>query len=433
MNKLTAGIFAGILTIVTVNAARADIATTNYVNQNVDAKVGALSGLTTTEKNNTVAAINEVNKAAKDASTAATTAETNAKTYADDLNTAMNTRVTATESAITKLNGDAETEGSVDYKITQATMDTVSDLNTTMDAVEKLNGNAETAGSVDNKIKTAIDGLDGNVTGSGVVKTIEQENGVLTATLSAVAESDLDTELADKINGKMNTTDYNTATTMAADGTYAKKANTVGANLTALDTQVKANADAIGTANGKITANETAIADITKANGTIDTKIAAAKAEIKTTTDGLDERVTANTTSITTLNGADTVEGSVKKQIKDAIATVNTATGELSGRVTANEEAIEALQTDKANAANVYTKTEIDGKVSTINTEIGKKVTATNLQNKLLTTTAAGQLQDASTGLTKPSDCGKNGVTCMLVNDGTGFKWEKIVDTYAAN
>ena len=31
MNKLTAGIFAGILAIVTVNAARADIATTNYV------------------------------------------------------------------------------------------------------------------------------------------------------------------------------------------------------------------------------------------------------------------------------------------------------------------------------------------------------------------------------------------------------------------
>lgn len=493
MKKLTAGIFAGILTIVTVNAARADIATTNYVNQNVDAKVGALSGLETTAKNNTVAAINEVNTAAKAASTAATTAETNAKTYADGLNTAMDARVKANKDAIDVLNSDASVEGSVDYKITEATMDAISDVEAAKKDIEILKGNAEKVGSVDNKIKTAIDGLDGNVTGSGVVKTIKQENGVLTATLSAVAEADLDTALAGKINGKMNTTDYNTATTMAADGAYAKKANTVGANLTALDTQVKTNADAIAGltsgANSVENQIDEKLGDLGEGNTTVGaaldkkldksdadvtgthnyitagtgvaTNLTALDTQVKANANAIalkadqsalnttNSNVSANKSIIDKLDGAVTVDGSVKKQIKDAIDGVNTAANALTERVATAEGDISALETkmtaaetnitnltnNKANAADVYTKTEIDGKVTTINTSIdGKANVNKDLANKLLTTDAtSGQLKDASTGLTQPAECGKNGVTCMLVNDGTGFKWEKIVDTYAAN
>lgn len=446
MKKLTAGIFAGILTIVTVNAARADIATTNYVNQNVDAKVGALSGLETTAKTNTVAAINEVNKAAKDASAAATTAETNAKTYADGLNTAMDARVTANKNAIDVLNGDASVEGSVDYKITEATMDAISDVEAAKKDIEILKGNAEKVGSVDNKIKTAIDGLDGNVTGSGVVKTIKQENGVLTATLSAVAEADLDTALAGKINGKMNTTDYNTATTMAADGTYAKKANTVGANLTALDTQVEANADAISSANTKIIANETAITKLNAAEtveGSVDYKIKQKIDTVNTAATALAGRVTANENAIGVLNG--TGDGSVKKALADAKAYADTA--ELDA-VAASKEYADGLNTAMdtrvtANATEITNITKaggtIDAKITAAQQTLqgnidGKANVNKGLANKLLTTDAtSGQLKDASTGLTQPAECGKNGVTCMLVNDGTGFKWEKIVDTYAAN
>lgn len=445
MKKLTAGIFAGILTIVTVNAARADIATTNYVNQNVDAKVGALSGLETTAKNNTVAAINEVNTAAKAASTAATTAETNAKTYADGLNTAMDARVTANKDAIDVLNGDASVEGSVDYKITEATMDAISDVEAAKKDIEILKGNAEKVGSVDNKIKTAIDGLDGNVTGSGVVKTIKQENGVLTATLSAVAEADLDTALAGKINGKMNTTDYNTATTMAADGAYAKKANTVGANLTALDTQVEANADAISSANTKITANETAITKLNAAEtveGSVDYKIKQKIDTVNTAATALAGRVTANENAIGVLNG--TGDGSVKKALADAKAYADTAE---SDAVAASKEYADGLNTAMdtrvtANATEITNITKaggtIDAKITAAQQTLqgnidGKANVNKDLANKLLTTDATtGQLKEA-TAANKPSDCGTNGITCMLVNDGTGFKWEKIVDTYAAN
>ncbi|MDE6250130.1 MAG: hypothetical protein K2M34_00645 [Alphaproteobacteria bacterium] len=356
MKKLTAGIFAGILTIVAVNAANADIATTNYVNQNVDTKVGSLGALTTTAKNNTVAAINEVNAAVVAASTSATNALADAKEYADGLNTAMDARVTANKTAIDKLNANADTEGSIANIVGKAVMNVTGDIDTLSTDVEKLKGNADTQGSVANSIATAIAGLDGTVTGTGVVKTISQTDGKVTATLSAVSKTDLDTGLSAEIDAKMATTAYNTATTMAADGAYAKKANTVGANLTALDTQVKANADAIAELTG---------------------------------------------------NG----EGSI-----DSL-----------------QNSITDLENNKANSADVYTKTEIDGKIDDINDSIDGKVTAKNLNNKLLTTTTTGQLQDASTGLTKPAECSNPGVSCMLINDGTAFKWEKVVDTYTAS
>ena len=63
MKKLTAGIFAGILTIVTVNAADAAIASKAYVDQERDVvkgMVGTLTNLETSNKTSTVAAINEV-------------------------------------------------------------------------------------------------------------------------------------------------------------------------------------------------------------------------------------------------------------------------------------------------------------------------------------------------------------------------------------
>ncbi len=436
MKKLTAGIFAGILTVVSVNVARADIATTNYVNQNVDNKVGDLDALTTTAKGNAVVAINEL------------------------------------DGAIDTLNGDALVEGSIDNKITTSLMDTKSEINTLKGNVETLQGNAEKVGSVAHSIATAVGGLTGTTTGDGVVKTVTQTNGKVTVERGAVAESELDTALATKINSKMATTDYNTATTMAADGTYAKTTNTVGANLTALDTAVKNAADAAASAgtsatdalaeakeyaNGlntamdtrmdavetKATNNASAITTLNGADtvtGSVDYKIKQVVTNINETTGGLDTRLDAvetkatnNASAITKLNGADTVEGSVDYKIKQAVDTINTTTTGLGTRLTTAETNITNLTNNKANSEDVYTKTEIDGKVTAINTDIGKKVTATNLNNKLLTTTTAGQLQDAASGLTKPDGCGKNGITCMLINDGAGFKWEKVVDTYTAS
>ncbi|MGN0917284.1 MAG: hypothetical protein ACI4NZ_03700 [Candidatus Enterousia sp.] len=411
MKKLTAGIFAGILAIVTVNAARADIATTNYVNQNVNAKVGTLTALTTDAKDNAVDAINEVNQAAKDAAAAATAAETNAKKHADDLNSAMDARVKANKDAIDLLNGDAQTEGSVDYKITEATLDATADIKT---EIQTLKSGADTVGSVANKIKTEIDKLDGNVTGSGVVKEISQENGVLTATLSAVGESDLDTELAGKINGKMNTADYNTATKMAADGTYAKKDNTVGVNLTELDKGVvaaKNAADAASTAAGN------------------------ALTDAKAYTDAREEAITTayeGYADAAETNAIDAANQNTAGLLGTGVSTTNTVTKQfetINAKVKTNADAI----TDITKADGTI-DTKIKAAQNTLQGNIDGKVDVkTDLANKLLTTDATtGQLKEA-TADNKPADCGTNGVTCMLVNDGSGFKWEKIVDTYAAN
>ena len=459
MKKLTAGIFAGILAIVTVNAARADIATTNYVKGaigSLDSTVvtgnGAIDTITQTDGKITAS-----RRTLKDADIAGDAAIATSKI--NGLDTALaekqiTANMVSAKTDVTAVNMEAtdkypsmaaaqQIASTVVTKNMVNVTQKVDSLSTSYTNLSKTVENNKTA--AENAIKGLTGTGTGTTTGDGMVKTVTQANGVVTATRGLVAKADLDETLTSEIEGKMAKTAYDDATTMAADGTYAKKANTVGVNLTELDTQVKKNADDIVTANGKISANETAITNITKTGGTIDTKISTAVGEINSTTSGLNTRLTAAEGKITTLTG--TGEGSVKKQIDDAIANVNSTTDGLDGRVTANTTAINALDgrldtaetnitnlsNNKANAADVYTKTEIDGKVSTINTEIGNKVTATNLQNKLLTTNADGQLQDASTGHPKPEECDKNGVTCMLVNDGSGFKWEKIVDTYSAN
>ena len=257
MKKLTAGIFAGILTIVTVNAADAAIASKAYVDQQRD----VVKALTETNKTDIAGLTQTVG--------GHTTDITNLKTDVEGNTTNISTL-----------------KGVVGENDQAGLRKEVADLKST---VGNLSGDG--AGSVDNKIETAIGGLDGNVTGTGVVTEISQTDGVLTATLRKVAKADLDETLTSEIEGKMAKTAYDDATTMAADGTYAKKANTVGVNLTELDTQVKKNADDIVTANGKISANETSISNI-------DSKIGTVPAD-KTVVGLIDEAKTAAGTNLT--------------------------------------------------------------------------------------------------------------------------------------
>lgn len=107
-------------------------------------------------------------------------------------------RVTANETSINTLKGDAATEGSVAYAVAAETtraQDVESGLDSRLDTVE---GDENKVGSIKKALAdaktyadTKIDGLDSTKTGEGtfVDVTVAQENGVITSV--TVAESDI--------------------------------------------------------------------------------------------------------------------------------------------------------------------------------------------------------------------------------------------------
>ena len=156
---------------------------------------------------------------------------------ATDIGTA-NTAIGENKAAITKLNADDTTEGSVDYKVKQAkdalqeqieqlgeisggNITTITaDVAANKEAIAKLNGGVDTNGSVDQKVNN--------------VKTELQEN------IDAVEE---------KADGAQTAAETAQAAAEAAQGT----ADTNATNIGNLETRVKANEDAIGVLNGDAT------------------------------------------------------------------------------------------------------------------------------------------------------------------------------------
>ncbi len=125
---------------------------------------GKVSALTTTVDENKTAAETALSTA-KSELEGKITAETNARTTADS---ALDTRVTANEGAITTLNADAQTEGSVDYKINQAQTTLNGDIealegrmDTAEGSINTLNGDETVAGSVKAQVKTVNDKFSG--------------------------------------------------------------------------------------------------------------------------------------------------------------------------------------------------------------------------------------------------------------------------------
>lgn len=127
------------------------------------------------------------------------------------------------------------------------------------------------------------------------------------------------------------------------------------------------------------------ITDVETKNGTQDTAIQQNSTDIATNTSnisGLDTRLGAAEGKITTAEGEiDTLQGEMttaKNNISSLQTTVGNSESGLVKDVAANTAAI-AL---KANAADVYTKTVIDGKIDTVNESIAKKADATAVYTK---------------------------------------------------
>lgn len=159
---------------------------------------------------------------------AAAQALQDAKTYADGKvydDTTLAGRVSANETAIEKLNGSKTTEGSVAYQIAQIVADADANYDTLKEIADWIGTHTGDAATMNSKITS-------NTTAINELKTIVGDTAVATQIANAieplatkealkavsdglgalaakdkVAETDLDTELATKLNGKVNSAD----------------------------------------------------------------------------------------------------------------------------------------------------------------------------------------------------------------------------------
>lgn len=399
--------------LMSVGAARADIASTTYVDNIAKTKqdkltIDTLSSYDTKHTDNdsripTVKVAEEIAGATADAAITATvtqigntyatkaalTEETNARTSAD---TALGTRIdnevsarTSGDNAINTKIGTVPTGktvvGMIEEAQEAATYDDTTvkaDIKKNADAITTINSSAVmTSGAT----KTKIDAIATNTSDIATIKTQQttqdgkisaletgkQDNLGYTAensanktiTISAAAtasdvkypsEKAVATELAKKADastlsgyattGALNavkttadnalpTATYNTNTTVAADGTYVKKTNTVAANLTALDTAAKAAKDQADKGVADAAAAKTA-ADAKLPTATYNTQVGTVSATNMGTT-------------------ATTVVGGIKEAVTEAAAAQSTADTAKTNAATAQARADSAYTL--ANAA----------------------------------------------------------------------------------
>lgn len=135
----------------------------------------------------------------------------------------------------------------------------------------------------------------------------------------------------------------------------ASSADEVAERVSALETWMGSAKTDIAANATKSVANETAISGLDTRLGTAEGKITTAEGKITTLEGEMDTAQQDIDALEVIVSGADGASGLVK-----AVADNTAAIGEL------------------ASADNVYTKTEIDGKVDAINTEVGKKLASTD-------------------------------------------------------
>ena len=209
------------------------------------ASIGTLTNLTTTEKGNLVGAVNEVKGSVDAANTAiAGKADLGLSNINADGKTVIKNLAKTEAGAIVNVQlGDLSTEK---YYV---------------DAGKKVNENIS---ALDKQVKTNADAIDLkanqelsniNATGENKIKTIagvvvEGKLGTLTSSIYVDAAntvnaniSALDVQMKDNAD-KITTVD-NKIGSLSADGKYIKKTKNVSANLVELDNQVNANATAL--------------------------------------------------------------------------------------------------------------------------------------------------------------------------------------------
>lgn len=266
----------------------------------------------------TIDSFNDVETAleGKETAGAAATALTNAKNYADDLNTAMDTRMSSAESKLTTLTGADTVEGSVAKALKDAKA-YADGKDTAIAAAKKAGDDAQTdVDALEAKVGTVTDG-----------KTVVQ----MIADAQTAATYD-DTTI--KANIKANTdaiTILNGDKTQ--DGSVKKQVADAVAQIVSdapeayntlkeVSDWISSHTNSAATMNSQINTNKNDIANLK-------TSVESAKTNIATLQ-----------TDVATLKGADTVEGSVAKALKDAKAYTDILAN---GAVKNNTDAIATL------------------------------------------------------------------------------------------
>ena len=362
-----------------------------------------------------------VNTAIENEKAARTTAESKINTQIGTINTKIGTMadngnyVKAAESISANITAlDTQAKKNADAIAAETTARTnaiaqeVKDRNAAIQKETDARTTAETA--IKNSIGTmAADGtyakkansLSANITAldTQAKKNADAIAAETTARTNAIAQEVTDRNAAIKVETdartKAETAIKNSIGTMTADGSYAKKANSLSANITALDTQAKANADAIAK---EVTARGTAITNaINKEVNDRNTAITAAKTELQgqlTTLSGNAVQYTDATKASIALGGAkgtqitNVMAGDISKA--DSTDAVNggqlfTTNANLAKEISDREKAIAQEVKDRDAAIKVETDARKDSEAA-----INKAIT--NIQN-MTTISDAGKTQ----------------------------------------
>ena len=235
----------------------------------------------------------------------------------------MNTQINANKAAIEKLNGTAETVGSVtntvnaaidgalkvDGKDKYALATDLTTANGKITALETKTAGLTDAEGADMTVKAYVDAGDAKVVAKVSALSTRVDNLGALAAKDEVAESDLAAALKTKIDGKADK-----ATTLAGYGIEDAYTKTGAEGM--VDGKIEALT--LGTMSKEKASDYTKTADLeTALAGKYDAAGAAKAVDDKLP--AMNAAISANTEAITTLNGAASVEGSVAKKIQTAI------------------------------------------------------------------------------------------------------------------
>lgn len=235
----------------------------------------------------------------------------------------MNTQINANKAAIEKLNGTAETVGSVantvntaidgalkaDGKDKYALAADLTTANGKITALETKTAGLTDAEGADMTVKAYVDAGDAKVDAKVTALSTKVDNLGKLAAKDEVAEADLAAALKTKIDGKADK-----ATTLAGYGIEDAYTKTGAEGMA----DEKITALALGTMSKEKAADYTKTADLeTALEGKYDAAGAAKAVDDKLP--AMNTSIKANTDAITKLNGAASVEGSVAEKIQTAI------------------------------------------------------------------------------------------------------------------
>lgn len=464
MKKLTAGIFATLLAVVSVGAAHAEIASKGYVDQQVGTKADAatVSSLQGTVSGHTsqIGTINDtiggygdiVTHDASEFATSAQGALADTAVQPDDI-----TNVERTTNKTTTLSGtstdaqypsakavwdtiQAETEGIASSGDLDALGTRVTTAEGEIDTLQtQMAGKANTADLGDLATLDAVGSA--QITDGSVATADIADKAVTEAKLSDTVNASLDkadtalqaTDLADYVTKTAADAAYADIATEGVASTASTKADTALKNIGTLS---QLTTEAKGSTVAAINEVATEAANAASAASAADTKAGQAQTAATKAQGEVDALEGVVNNAETGLAAAHTAIDALESGKLDATGTAARATADASGNVITTTYATKAEIADMATDENLALKQDKtdEGLETTNKTVVGAinevKTTADGAS------TAAGAAQDAADAAQKTANaaipaptaaCADSANKCVLVSSGAGnYSWEVI-------